>query len=282
MAGLIGSSNSPVSGVGILAALGCSVCFVALLAPPVAAHTAMTAIILFVTAILLAAAVSSNDNLQDLKTGQLVGAAPWRQQVALIIGVIAAALIIPFVLDLLTHAYGFAGAPNLHTVTAQPLPAPQANLIADLAQGVIGGHLNWNLIGAGALIGVAIVCLDEFLRLRGWLRLPPLAAGFGIYLPMAATLPVVVGAVLGWWYNRRTKTENARRLGVLTASGMIVGESLFGVINAGLIVGFNKDAPLALVPAGFAAAPYLGPLIFALAAAALYAWTLRRARKGFS
>jgi putative OPT family oligopeptide transporter len=276
MAGLIGSSNSPVSGIGILAAIGCSICFVALLAPPQAAHAALAATILFVTSILLASAVASNDNLQDLKTGQLVGAAPWRQQIALVIGVIAASLVIPFVLDLLTRAYGFAGAPNLHTVTAHPLPAPQANLIADLAQGVIGGHLDWNLIGAGALIGIVLVVLDEILRLRGWMRLPPLAAGFGIYLPMSATLPVVAGAVLGWWYNRRAKTENGKRLGVLVASGMIVGESLFGVVNAGLIVSLDKDSPLALVPAGFAAAPYLGPAAFALAAAALYAWSLGR------
>ena len=99
---------------------------------------------------LFAAACSSNDNLQDLKTGQLVGASPWRQQIALLIGVVAAAVVIPYVLNLLAQAYGFAGAPNLHTVTAKPLAAPQANLIAALAQGVIGGKLNWHLIKIGA------------------------------------------------------------------------------------------------------------------------------------
>ena len=106
----------------------------------------MVAITLFITAILFAAACSSNDNLQDLKTGQLVGAAPWRQQVALLVGVVAASLVVPLVLNLLAQAYGFAGAANLHTITAHPLAAPQANLISALAQGVIGGKLNWSMI----------------------------------------------------------------------------------------------------------------------------------------
>ena len=144
MAGLIGSSNSPISGVGILAVVGCAAILLLFFAgsPP----KALVAVALFITAILFAAACSSNDNLQDLKTGQLVGAAPWRQQVALLVGVVAASLVIPCVLNLLAKAYGFAGAANLHTVTAQPLAAPQANLISALAQGVIGGKIDWNCI----------------------------------------------------------------------------------------------------------------------------------------
>ncbi len=138
---------------------------------------ALVATALFITAMLFAAACSSNDNLQDLKTGQLVGASPWRQQVALIVGVAASALVIPFVLNLLAQAYGFAGAANLHTVTSQPLSAPQANLISALAQGVVGGKLDWNRIGQGALIGAAVVALDEIMRLRGWLRIPPPGGG---------------------------------------------------------------------------------------------------------
>jgi putative OPT family oligopeptide transporter len=276
MAGLIGSSNSPISGVGILAVVGCSVMLMIFFAH--APAKAMVAIALFITAILFAAACSSNDNLQDLKTGQLVGAAPWRQQVALLVGVGAASLVVPLVLNLLAQAYGFAGAANLHTVTAHPLAAPQANLISALAQGVIGGQLNWNLIGMGALIGLAIVALDEICRARGWLRIPPLAAGFGIYLPMSATLPVAVGAVLGWFYNRQVRTPHAERLGVLVASGMIVGESLFGVINAGLIVAFNRDAPLAVVPADFAAATPIALAGFIGLIVLLYGWLLKRAR----
>jgi putative OPT family oligopeptide transporter len=276
MAGLIGSSNSPVSGVGILAVVGCAGILLLFFAggPP----KALAAMALFITAMLFAAACSSNDNLQDLKTGQLVGAAPWRQQVALLIGVSASAVVIPFVLNLLAKAYGFAGAANLHAVTAQPLAAPQANLIAALAEGVIGGHVPWNYIFIGAVIGAAIVALDEICRMRGWLRIPPLAAGFGIYLPMSATLPVTVGAFLGWLYNRATRTPRAERLGVLVASGMIVGESLFGVLNAAIIVGANRDAPLAVVPADFAFAMPIGLVLFIGPTVLLYGWLLKRAR----
>ncbi|RZA10921.1 MAG: oligopeptide transporter, OPT family, partial [Lysobacteraceae bacterium] len=181
MAGLIGSSNSPVSGVGILAAVGCSLCFIAIVAPNATNSSALVATALFVTSILFAGAVCSNDNLQDLKTGQLVGASPRRQQIALLIGVTAASLVVPLVLNLLSQAYGFAGAPNLDTVTAQPLPAPQANLISALAQGVIGHSLEWNMIGIGAAIGIAIIVLDAAMRAKGWVAVPPLAAGFGIY-----------------------------------------------------------------------------------------------------
>jgi len=276
MAGLIGSSNSPISGVGILAVVGCSVFL--LLFFGASPSKALAAVALFITSILFAAACSSNDNLQDLKTGQLVGAAPWRQQVALLVGVAASALVTPYVLNLLAKAYGFAGAANLNTITAQPLAAPQANLISTLAQSVIGHHLDWNLIGTGALIGAAIVALDEICRWRKWLRFPPLAVGLGIYLPMSATLPVVVGAVIGWLYNRRVRTARAERLGVLVASGMIVGESIFGVINAGIIVAANRDAPLAVVGADFAYGLPLGLLGFVGLTALLYGWLLRRTR----
>jgi putative OPT family oligopeptide transporter len=147
-----------------------------------------------------------------------------------------------------------------------------------LAQGVIGGKLNWNLIEIGAAVGAGIVLLDEILRMAKLLRIPPLAVGLGIYLPMEATLPVVAGAVIGWIYNRSIRTEHAKRLGVLVASGLIVGESLFGVINAGLIVSFNRDAPLSVVPGGFAPASVIGPLGFAALIALLYGWLLRRTR----
>jgi putative OPT family oligopeptide transporter len=277
MAGLIGSSNSPISGVGILAVTGTALCLVLLFA----GHGAkpMVAVALFITAILFAVACSSNNNLQDLKTGQLVGAAPWRQQVALLAGVAAATVTVPIVLNLLAEAYGFSGAPNLHSIAAQPLAAPQANLMAALAQGVIGGRLNWSMIEIGAGVGAGIVLLDELLRLGGLLRLPPLAVGLGIYLPMEATLPVVVGAIIGWIYNRSVRGERAERLGVLIASGMIVGESLFGVLNAGLIVAAGKDAPLAVVGEAFPATA-VAVIGFAGLIVLLYGWLGRRARTG--
>ncbi|HUB84134.1 MAG TPA: oligopeptide transporter, OPT family, partial [Rhizomicrobium sp.] len=282
MAGLIGASNSPISGVGILAIVICATLFVAVVHPGVPMQKALIAYALFATAVVFAVATISNNNLQDLKTGQLVGATPRAQQWALIVGVIAGAGVIPPVLNLLAHAFGFAGAPNLHTVTAQPLAAPQATLISALAQGVIGGNLDWEMIGIGAALGVVLVVLDEVLGLLKWLRLPPLAIGIGIYLPMSATLPVVLGAIIGHFYDvwtRRTPNpEYSKRLAVLIASGMIVGESLFGVILAGLIVGFSSDAPLALVPATFAWTNAIGIAAFVLLIAVLYGWIMRRGR----
>ncbi len=279
MAGLIGASNSPISGVGILAILFSAIVFVAVAHPAGAdAQKALVAFALFATAIVFAIATISNNNLQDLKTGQLVKATPRAQQWALIIGVIAGAAVIPPVLNLLAHAFGFAGAPNVHTITAQPLAAPQATLISALAQGVIGGNLNWTMIFIGMGLGVALIALDELLGVLKWLRLPPLAIGIGIYLPMSATLPVVLGAVIGHWYDlwtRRTRSpEYSKQLAVLIASGLIVGESLFGVVLAGLIVAFSSDAPLALVPADFAWMNIVGPAAFVGLIVILYAWTM--------
>jgi putative OPT family oligopeptide transporter len=282
MAGLIGASNSPISGVGILSIVICASLIILVVSPTVDTRQALVAFALFVTAIVFACATISNDNLQDLKTGQLVGASPMRQQIALIVGVAAGASVIPFVLNLLAKAYGFAGAPNVSVIAANPLPAPQATLISALAQGVIGGHLEWTMLGIGALVGVGLVILDAVLGAMKKLRIPPLAVGIGIYLPMSATFAVIVGAVLGHWYDGRGRTmpnpERAQRLGTLVASGLIVGESIWGVINAGLIVGFSKDAPIALVPEDFALAPWLGVIGFVGAIVWLYGWMLRRSR----
>jgi putative OPT family oligopeptide transporter len=282
MAGLIGASNSPISGVGILSIVICASMLVLVVPAAPAAQAPLVAFALFVTSIVFACATISNDNLQDLKTGQLVGASPRRQQIALIVGVAAGALVIPWVLNLLAKAYGFAGAPNVDVVAPNPLPAPQATLISALAQGVIGGQLEWRMLGIGALVGVGLILLDTTLGAMKKLRIPPLAVGIGIYLPMSATFAVVVGSVIGHGYERRARflpdPERAKRLGVLVASGLIVGESLWGVLNAGLIVGLSKDAPIGLVPAEFGPAPWLGVLGFVGLCVLLYGWMLRRAR----
>lgn len=290
MAGLIGSSNSPVSGLAILTVIGASLLLLLLARttnPSIA--QALVAYALLVTAVVLCVATISNDNLQDLKTGQLVNATPSKQQWALVVGVIMGALVIPPILDLLSHAYGFAGAPNVHvTPGSQALPAPQATLISALALGVIKGHIDWALIGIGALVGVVIIAIDETLRRRvPGFKLPPLAVGLGIYLPAGTTSPAVLGAIIGWAYNRWVKNgpngEVAKRLAVLVASGLIVGESLFGVFLAGLIVVSGKATPLAVV--GDAFQPYanvIGPIAFALVLFLIYTWTARLGQKAIA
>src|SRR5690242_16038722 len=204
MAGLIGASNSPISGVGILSVLGIALILAALF-PHVGGDMSksLVAFALFVTAIVFGVATISNNNLQDLKTGQLVEATPWRQQVALVLGVVAGAFVIPPVLDLVNHAYGFVGAPGAE-LRPHPLPAPQAGLISSLAQGVIAGDIDWSLIRIGGMIGIGVIVANELLvRTTKGISLPPLAVGLGIYLPTQSTLMIVVGAIAGWMYEQR-------------------------------------------------------------------------------
>ena len=278
MAGLIGASNSPISGVGILSVLGISL-ILAMLFPNASGDMtkSLVAFALFVTAIIFGVATISNNNLQDLKTGQLVEATPWRQQVALVLGVLFGAVVIPPILDLLNTAFGFQGVPGAKETA---LAAPQAALISAIAQGVLGGNLDWNLIGIGALIGVAVVIIDEALKATKRGSMPPLAVGMGIYLPMALTLLIPLGALLGWFYDKWAKTsrnpEFAERLGVLMATGLIVGESLYGVFFAGIVAATNKDTPLAITEPSSLAIP-LGLIIFAALTLGLYAWTRSQA-----
>ncbi|MEY2545533.1 MAG: hypothetical protein QOG48_650 [Verrucomicrobiota bacterium] len=284
MAGLIGSSNSPLSGIGILVVIGAALLLVFGIKPYVGpeSYKALMAFALFTTAVIFNVAAIANNNLQDLKTGQLVDATPWKQQVALIIGVIAGAFVIPPVLDLVNHAYGFVGAPGAE-LRAHPLPAPQAGLISSLAQGVIAADIDWSLIRIGGIIGICIILADEILsRTTKHMRIPPLAVGLGIYLPTASTLMIVVGAVAGWLFDRRAdrtaKPEAAKQLGVLLASGLIVGESVIGVVISAIVVFSGIGAPLALVGAGFeTAAIIIGGIAFAVIAFLLYRWILRMA-----
>jgi putative OPT family oligopeptide transporter len=279
MAGLIGASNSPVSGVGILGVVAAAFMILAVIgrATDAAQSGAMVAYALFATGIVFGVATIANDNMQDLKTGQLVGATPWRQQVALVFGVIFGALIIPPVLDLLNTAYGFAGTPGSAN---NALAAPQAALISALAQGVLGGNLNLRMIEYGAAAGALLIAVDALLGRAGRMRLPPLAIGLGIYLPMSATLPVVIGAVAGYYYDRwadgTARPAFSKRIGVLMATGMIVGESLFGVLYAGIVVASGNSSPFALVGASFAIPALIGGgIIFIVLIGLLYARTMK-------
>ena len=286
MAGLIGSSNSPLSGIGIIVVISAALLLVLGLRAqlPVGSENALVAFALFITSIVFAAAAIANNNLQDLKTGQLVDATPAKQQWALVIGVLAGAAIIPPILDLLNHAYGFVGAPG--PVRPNALPAPQAGLISALAQGVIKNNIDWGLIEIGAAIGVVMIVIDEVLRrTTKSAHLSPLAVGLGIYLPTQSTLMVVVGAVAGWWFERRAdreakNPEATKQLGVLLASGMIVGEGLLGVVIAAFVAFTSKDYPLALVGDAFAAGParWIGGAAFALVMVLLYRWVSRLGR----
>lgn len=287
MAGLIGASNSPVSGIGILATVSVAMLLAAFAQPALGAGAtdALVAFALFTVSIVFSIATISNDNLQDLKTGQLVGASPWKQQAALIVGVIAGSLVIPPVLDLLNQAYGFPGDPNRAAISSAPLPAPQATLISTLARGVLNAQLDWQMIGVGALVGLACILMDELLGALKLLRLSPLAIGIGIYLPMDATQPVVLGAVIGWLYERamrrRGNADMALRFGVLLASGLIVGESLLGVVNAGLIVATGNAAPIALVGEGFAGpARWVGLGLLLAVVVLIYRWVSRQSEVG--
>ncbi len=299
MAGLIGSSNSPLSGIGIIVVIGAALLLVVGVRSslPADSQTALVAFALFVTSIVFTVAAIANNNLQDLKTGQLVDATPAKQQWALVIGVLAGAAIIPPILDLLNRAYGFTGAPGANP--AHALAAPQAGLISALAKGVITNDIDWSLIEIGAGIGVAAIIVDIILRkTTKSVHLAPLAIGLGIYLPTQSTLMVVVGAVIGWWFDRNADRnskdpESTKQLGVLLASGMIVGEGLVGVLVAALVgfseqLGFsNHDFPLSVVSDNFANQPWLfgfapavwvGGLAFVLAITAMYVWITRLSR----
>lgn len=288
MAGLIGTSSSPISGIGILGIIISSLVVLALcnsfgIFDIKGGSKFATATAIYVTSIIMSIACISNDNMQDLKTGYLVGATPWRQQVALIIGVVIGAFVIAPVLNLLYEAYGFPGAlPRAGMDPSQALAAPQAVLMTTIATGIFTAKLAWEYIFIGIGLGVAIVIVDLILRRRTRaFCLPPLAVGMGIYLPPSVQTPLVVGAVMGYILEKKLKARAAKRSpenpnedvadckrrGTLFASGLIVGESIIGVILAGLIVvsvsSGGSESPLALVGKDFAdMSEYLGLIVF--------------------
>ncbi len=252
MAGLVGSSSSPISGIGLIGIIVSSLVILLLGAnlfdDPMLSKFAI-ALAIFTTSVIVATAAISNDNLQDLKTGYLVGATPWKQQVALLIGCVFGALAIVPVLNLLYQAYGFVGAmPREGMDASSALAAPQANLMSTIAQGIFHHNIEWGYIAFGVVVGIFIIIIDKILRKNGNLSLPPLAVGIGIYLPPSVNIPLVIGGILKYFVMRylankyqnnshkNEKIATHEQKGTLFASGLIVGESIFGVIIAAITV----------------------------------------------
>ena len=265
MAGLVGSSSSPISGIGIISVIVISLVLVSIgnasgLFETVDGQKFLTALTLFTASIVLTTATISNDNLQDLKTGLLVDATPWRQQVALIIGCFVGALVIAPVLEILYHAYGFSGAlPRPDMDPSQALSAPQATLMTTISQGIFTNKLEWTYILTGVVLGAVLITIDAFLKKvsNKVFGLPVIAVGIGIYLPPSINMPVIVGAFLAWIMTRhiaklgnKEVSARAERFGTLFSAGLIVGESLMGVILAFIIAASvttgGSEAPLSL------------------------------------
>ena len=282
LAGLVGSSNNPVSGITIATILFASAVLLLLLGEsgrmavgiggaPLGAVAAI-----MIGAVVCCAAAVGGDNLQDLKAGYIVGATPWKQQLMLGIGAFSCALIMAPVLNLLAQAYGI-GAPTPEQPNS--LAAPQATLMASVAKGMFGGELPWAIIGIGAVVGAAIIAVDEVLKARGSsFRVPVLAAAIGIYLPLELMVPIFLGGLLAYLVERRhgmvgTKDESARdrlhRPGTLFAAGLITGEALMGILIAIPIVASGRADVIAL-PEGLQQGEIVGLVVLAIVAWLLY------------
>lgn len=271
MAGLVGSSNNPVSGITIGTILFASLVLTFLMGRDAALGPVAA---IMIGAVVCCAAAIAGDNLQDLKCGYMVGATPWRQQVMLAIGAISCALVMAPVLNLLAKAYGI-GVPTPEQPNA--LLAPQATLMASVARGMFGGELPWNLIWIGVAIGGVIIAIDEVLKKKqASFRVPVLAAAVGIYLPLDLTVPIFLGGLLAYIVERAVKArtgsndiERIHRKGVLFSAGLITGEALMGILIAAPIV-LSERADVLALPAGLQFGELLGLVIFAVVGFVLY------------
>ncbi|WP_210035715.1 OPT family oligopeptide transporter [Methylobacterium sp. PvR107] len=286
LAGLLGSSSSPISGIGILTTMA-----TALLLPFILGHSAgpegdrfVTGMALLLTSVIITTCSIANDNLQDLKTGQVLGATPWHQQVALILGVGVGAVVIAPLLSLLYEAYGFVGAPAHDGQDAgSAMAAPQAALMTQIATGITQGALPWRMVMIGAGLGVVLVAAETWLKRRN-LTFPALTVGIGMYLPLSVEMTIAIGGILGWVAERRLRARvggkgdktadkavgTARRRGVLLASGFLVGESCVGVLLAGADLLAGHSSAIAIAGKGFA--PYATGLGLAVFLAGLTAY----------
>jgi putative OPT family oligopeptide transporter len=287
MAGLVGSSNSPVSGIGLLAIIVISLVllYVFHLNSDLASSTAkgfVVALAVFTTSVVFSVSCVANDNLQDLKTGHLVGATPWKQQLALIFGVVIGALVLAPVLNSLYQAYGFSGAlPRPGMDPTHALVAPQATLMAAISSGIITHTMEWSMLLIGVVIGVVILMVNGILvKYCNTKSLSILSVGIGIYLPAQINTSLIIGGIMAWLVNRLIQRSNNREIlkhvGTLLACGFIVGSSIFGILLAIFIQASGNESPLQLVSASFAPiANTLGPIFFLL----LVVWFYHYIRK---
>ncbi|MBC8216777.1 MAG: oligopeptide transporter, OPT family [Candidatus Marinimicrobia bacterium] len=221
MAGMVGSSNNPISGVTIATILFSSLLLLAFLGT--GSVTGSAAAIL-IGAVVCCAAAIGGDNMQDLKTGHIVGATPWKQQIMQIIGTLSAAIILGLVLDILHTAY---------TIGSPTLSAPQATLMKSVAEGVFNGNLPWTMVWIGSVIGVLIILIDiRQERLGSDFRVPILAVAVGIYLPIELTIPIFIGGMISHFGKMAGSTEKTEKRGLLLASGLITGEAIMGILVA--------------------------------------------------
>ncbi len=274
MAGLVGSSSNPVSGVTIATIMLAALLLLGLMGRSAVAGPAAA---LLIGAVVCCAAAMAGDNLQDLKTGHLVGATPWKQQVMQVVGVATAALVIVPVLALLQAKYGIGEVTPEHP---HPLSAPQATLMANLARGVFGDGLPWDLVGLGALLGVLVMVLDRRLAAtRAWVRLPVLAVALGMYLPLKLSAAVLFGGLIAEFASRSSHANNSTGgLGLLFAAGLVTGEALMGILLA-LPIGLSAIWPsLGSDPLKLWDTPPLGPWP-GVAAVTLVAVLLHRSAK---
>lgn len=257
MAGLVGSSNNPISGVTIATVLVSSLLLLMLMGKD--APNGPAAAIIIGSVVCCAAAIAG-DNMQDLKAGHIVKATPYKQQIMQLVGTISAALVLAPVMILLQKAYGFAGQSNLANPD-KALAAPQANLMASVAKGVFEGRLPWNYVYIGMALAVGIIILDKYLQRIGSLfRTPVLAVAIGFYLPFELSVPIFAGGLIHYavrLFRKRIvkleEVEGSGRNGLLFASGLITGEALMGIIMAIPIVvlaKMNVSLPLWKMPFG--------------------------------
>jgi len=270
MAGLVGSSNNPISGITIATILFSSLLLLWLMGSVETGPAAA----LMVGAVVCCAAAIAGDNLQDLKAGYIVGATPWKQQLMQCVGVVSAVLVMAPILNLLLEAYGI-GVPTADKPNA--LLAPQATLMASVAQGVFTGGLPWGMVAIGAGIGVAIVIVDEVLKARGSsVRAPVLAVAVGIYLPLELAVPIFAGGLIAHFAGRnQASSELSLRHGMLFAAGLITGEALIGILMAVPIV-LSGEAEVFAVPEAIRQGGLLGLLVIAAVAFSLYRIAISR------